>query len=197
MVRTLAALVAAQLFLARGDLLAQGPVRWSGYIQARETYRDGPGLTGSINRARLSASGGGAKDVTWRVQGEFRTGSVGIQDYGGDSTRFGLDVSLEYRGATFRAEYVTQHRDDVEIDDEGWYAQGACRVVPWMLLVLKLEDFDRDGISLGSRNNATTGGVNVEFPGGKVRLLVNYVSREAGEPGNRTDTVLGQAQVKF
>jgi hypothetical protein len=78
--------VAAQLFLVRGDLLAQGPVRWSGYIQARETYRDGPGLTGSINRARLSASGGGAKDVTWRVQGEFRTGSVGILDYGGDST---------------------------------------------------------------------------------------------------------------
>jgi phosphate-selective porin len=269
-----------------------------------------PGLTGSINRARLSASGGGAKDVTWRVQGEFRTSSVGtgrasvslqdayvryqpgalgiqagqfktpftrefitsladietadrstvvdslapkrdigvmadyafgsdatvfvgvfngegqnitantdssllmvgritgrpipfltlganVADYGGDSPRFGLDVSLEYRGATFRAEYVTQHRDDVEIDDEGWYAQGACRVVPWMLLVLKLEDFDRDGISLGSRNNATTGGVNVEFPGGKVRLLVNYVSREAGEPGNRTDTVLGQAQVKF
>ena len=108
-----------------------------------------------------------------------------------------MDVTLEYMGATVRAEYVTQQRDDVEIDDEGWYAQGAYRVVPWMQLVLKLEDFSRDGISLGSRNSATTGGVNVEFPGGKVRLLVNYVSREIGEPGNRTDTVIGQAQVRF
>ena len=35
------------------------------------------GLTGSINRARLTASGGVAKNVTWRIQGEFRTGSVG------------------------------------------------------------------------------------------------------------------------
>jgi phosphate-selective porin len=52
-------------------------VRWSGYIQARETYRDDVGLTASINRARLTAAGGGAKDVTWRVQGEFRSGSVG------------------------------------------------------------------------------------------------------------------------
>ena len=69
--------MAAHLLLAPVALLAQGPVRWSGYIQARESYRDGAGLSGSINRARLSASGGGAKDVTWRVQGEFRTGSVG------------------------------------------------------------------------------------------------------------------------
>ena len=310
MLRTLAALVAAHFLLAPVALLAQGPVRWSGYIQARESYRDGPGLSGSINRARLSASGGGAKDVTWRVQGEFRTGSVGtgrasvsLQDayvrykpgafgvqagqfktpftrefitsladietadrstvvdslapkrdigvmadyafgsdatvflgvfngegqnitsnadsslmvvgritgrpvpfltlgvnvagYGGDSTRYGVDVSIEYMGAIFRAEYVGQNRDLVDVDDEGWYALGAYRVVPWMQLVLKQEDFSRDGISFGSRNSATTGGVNVEFPGGKVRVLVNYISREIGEPGTRTGTVLGQAQVKF
>jgi hypothetical protein len=30
-------------------------VRFAGYIQARETYRDGVGLTGSLNRARLAA----------------------------------------------------------------------------------------------------------------------------------------------
>jgi len=39
--------------------------------------RDGVGLTGSLNRARLAAYGSAAKDVTWRIQGEFRTGSVG------------------------------------------------------------------------------------------------------------------------
>src|SRR5690348_11826389 len=52
-------------------------VRISGYLQARETYRDGVGLTGSINRARLAVAGGGAKNLTWRIQGEFRTGAVG------------------------------------------------------------------------------------------------------------------------
>ena len=57
---------------------SSGPaVRFTGYVQARETYRDGVGLTGSINRARLTAFGNAAKDVTWRVQGEFRTGSAG------------------------------------------------------------------------------------------------------------------------
>ena len=53
------------------------PVKLSGYIQAREVYQSNVGLTGSINRARLSASGGLVQGATWRVQGEFRTGSVG------------------------------------------------------------------------------------------------------------------------
>ena len=51
-----------------------------------------------------------------------------MADYGGDSTRYGVDVSIEYMGAIFRAEYVTQNRDGVDIDDEGWYAQSAYRV---------------------------------------------------------------------
>lgn len=56
---------------------APSPVKLSGYIQAREVYQSNIGLTASINRARLSASGGIVQGVTWRVQGEFRTGSVG------------------------------------------------------------------------------------------------------------------------
>ena len=53
------------------------PVKLSGYIQAREVYQSEIGLTSSINRARLAASGGILEAVTWRIQGEFRTGSVG------------------------------------------------------------------------------------------------------------------------
>jgi phosphate-selective porin len=53
------------------------PVRLSGYIQAREVYQSEIGLTSSINRARLAASGSVIEAVTWRIQGEFRTGSVG------------------------------------------------------------------------------------------------------------------------
>ena len=56
---------------------ASSGVKLSGYLQARETWQKGLGLTGSINRARLTAAGGIATDFTWRVQGEFRSGNVG------------------------------------------------------------------------------------------------------------------------
>lgn len=57
---------------------AAGPsVKLSGYIQAREVYQSKIGVTSSINRARLAASGSLIEAVTWRIQGEFRTGSVG------------------------------------------------------------------------------------------------------------------------
>lgn len=52
-------------------------VKLSGYIQAREIYQRRVGLTGSINRARLAAAGGVIQAVSWRIQGEFRTGTVG------------------------------------------------------------------------------------------------------------------------
>jgi hypothetical protein len=286
------------------------PVRFTGYVQVRETYREGVGFNASINRARLSAYGTVAKDVTWRIQGEFRTGSVGtgkasvaLQDgyvrykpgqlgiqagqfktpftrefltsladvetadratvvdslapkrdlgvmvdyaigsvstlmlgafngegqnvtantdstllwvgratvrpiafltlganfaaYGSDSTRYGVDAAVEYLGAAFEGEYIGQHRDSGGLDDNGWYAQGTYRVLPWVQLVVKQEDFRRSEISEALHNIATTGGVNVEFGGGKVRLLTNYVSRKIGTPGTRKAQLITQAQVKF
>lgn len=61
----------------RSQVPAPSPVKLSGYIQAREVYQSNIGLTASINRARLTASSGIVQGVTWRVQGEFRTGSAG------------------------------------------------------------------------------------------------------------------------
>jgi hypothetical protein len=52
-------------------------VKLSGYIQGRETYQEGPGLTATINRARLAAAGSVNGGISWRIQGEFRTGNVG------------------------------------------------------------------------------------------------------------------------
>jgi phosphate-selective porin len=52
-------------------------VKLSGYIQVREVYQSKIGLTSSLNRARLAVSGKVIDAVTWRIQGEFRTGSVG------------------------------------------------------------------------------------------------------------------------
>ena len=63
--------------------------------------------------------------------------------------------------------------------------------------MVKQEDFRRSAVTLGSRNRATTGGVNVDFPGGKVRLTGDYVSRKTGDPGQRQGTLIAQAQVKF
>jgi hypothetical protein len=62
---------------AQSPAPAPSPVRIGGYLQARETWQENVGLTASINRARLTASGSIVDGVTWRVQGEFRTGNVG------------------------------------------------------------------------------------------------------------------------
>ena len=69
--------------------------------------------------------------------------------------------------------------------------------LPWVQLVLKQEDFRRSEISEALRNRGTTGGVNVEFGGGMVRLLADYVSRKIGTPGTRKSQLITQAQVKF
>jgi hypothetical protein len=60
-----------------GQSPSSAAVRLSGYIQAREVYQRRIGLSASINRARLAASGSVIDGVSWRIQGEFRTGSVG------------------------------------------------------------------------------------------------------------------------
>ena len=126
----------------------------------------------------------------------YVTFGANIADYAGDSTRFGVDVSFEH-GRDGKAEYLAQRRDGVEIDDKGWYALAAYRVAPWLQLMFRQEEFRRSAISPGSRNRATTAGANFDFPGGKVRLTANYVSRKIGEPGVRQGTLVAQAQIKF
>lgn len=74
-------LVCGLALLAGPASAQQGPgapaVRLSGYLQARETWQERVGLTGTINRARLAASGSVGPGFSWRLQGEFRTGNVG------------------------------------------------------------------------------------------------------------------------
>lgn len=70
-------------------------------------------------------------------------------------------------------------------------------MIPWVQLVLKQEEFERPAISATLHNRATTGGVNVEFGSGKVRLLADCVSRKIGTPGTRTGMLITQAQIKF
>lgn len=69
--------LSGQYTAATPSQAGSSPVKLSGYIQAREVYQSNIGLTSSINRARLAASGAVVEAVTWRIQGEFRTGSIG------------------------------------------------------------------------------------------------------------------------
>lgn len=80
-----------------------------------------------------------------------------------------VDAAVQYFSAGLKGEYVGQHRDRGALDVKGWYVQASYRVLPWVQLVAKREDFRRSSINAAVRNRATTGGVNVEFEGGKVR----------------------------
>src|SRR5919107_757480 len=292
---------------------SQPAVKLSGYIQGRETYQDNVGLTGTINRARLAAAGSALEGVTWRIQGEFRTGSartgnpsVSLQDayvrwtrnslgvqlgqfktqftrefitsltevetadratvvdslapkrdiglmaeyalggrltvsagvfngegqnitansdssllgvarityrpipylvlglnaarYFADSTRYGVDANVEAPWIILRGEYIGQHRDIADNeDDKGWYALAAAPVRPWLQPVFKVEWFDRPGIaSAGTlKNRAWTAAVNL-FPWGRAtRFTLEYVARKVGDPGTRKSFALAQAQVVF
>jgi phosphate-selective porin len=301
------------------ELAAQAPssatpsVKLSGYIQGRETYQEGVGLTATINRARLAASGSVAGDLSWRIQGEFRTGNVGtgrasvsLQDayirwtrkslgvqvgqfktpftrefitslaeletadrstvvdslapkrdiglmadyaiggratvtagifngegqnvtantdsalmgvarvtfrpvpylvlganvarYFSDSTRYGADAGVESPWIVLRGEYVGQHRDELDSDDDGgWYALAAAPLRPWLQPLFKLEWFDRPGVApTGTlKNRAWTAGVNL-FPWGRTaRFTLEYISRKIGDPGTRRGFGLAQAQLVF
>jgi len=115
------ALAGLLLFLLASDALAQTPaptsassVKLSGYVQARETYQENLGLTGSINRARLAAAGSATGNITWRIQGEFRTGSVGtgkasvsLQDAYARWAKNGVGVQVGQFKTPFTREFIT------------------------------------------------------------------------------------------
>jgi phosphate-selective porin len=53
------------------------PVKLGGYLQARLAFQRGVGMTATLNRARLNATGTIAGGFSYRIQGEFRTGNAG------------------------------------------------------------------------------------------------------------------------
>lgn len=72
------------LVMLTGGLAAQSPTpapstpaKLGGYLQTRLSYTKDVGMTATINRARLQATGTIATGFSYKVQGEFRTGSPG------------------------------------------------------------------------------------------------------------------------
>ena len=117
--------------------------------------------------------------------------------YSADSLRYGADVTLEQSGVMVRGEVLGQRKRGRPRDDFGWYALATCRVVTWLQLVAKQEDFQRPSLGQARRISATTVGVNVELPGGRTRILLAAVSRAAGFPRVRRNTAISQLQLRF
>ena len=127
----------------------------------------------------------------------FLTVAAEVARYNRDSTRYGADGSLEWRGIILRGEYLAQQRPLKRPVDWGFFGLAAYRVEPWLQLVLKRERFQRPAIGTAQYNAATTGGINVDLPGGRTRVIADYVSRRIAFPGAVTRTLITQLQVRF
>lgn len=127
----------------------------------------------------------------------FATLAGSVARYGSDSTRYGAEASIDHRGLGLRGELIGQHRPDLARDDQGWFALATYRLLPWLQLVGKQEDFQRPARGLARRMSATTAGANVDLPGGRTRFLANFISRTTGFPRVWRRFVILQAQVRF
>ena len=154
---------------------------------------EGQNLTANTDSSAL-----GVARVTYRAIPYLVLG-VNAARYFGDSTRYGVDANVESPWIILRGEYIGQHRDLIDVDDDtGWYGLAAAPVRPWLQPVFKVEEFERSGVAPGaSKNRAWTAGVNL-FPWGRAtRFTLEYVSRKVGDPGVRKGLGLAQAQVIF
>jgi phosphate-selective porin len=154
---------------------------------------EGQNVTGNPDSSALGVARLVVRPVPFLVVG------TNVARYFEDSTRYGVDASLESPWVILRAEYVGQHRDQRTTgDDEGWYALAAAPLRPWLQPVLKYEWFNRPSVALeAQKNRAWTAGMNL-FPWGKsTRFTLEYLTRKVGEPGVSKSQVLAQAQVIF
>lgn len=155
---------------------------------------NGEGQNGTAN---TDSSALGVARVTYRPIPYLVLG-VNAARYFADSTRYGVDASVESPWIILRGEYIGQHRDLADTaDDKGWYALAGAPVRPWLQPVFKYEWFDRPGSAGTLKNRAWTAGVNLYPWGRTTRLTLEYLSRKVGDPGVRKSLGLAQAQVIF
>jgi hypothetical protein len=127
----------------------------------------------------------------------YLTVAAEVARYNRDSTRYGADGSVEWRGFILRGEYIAQQRRLKRPVDWGFFGLASYRATPWLQLVLKRERFQRPAIGSALYTAATTGGVNVDLPGGRTRIMADYVARRIAFPGTATRTLITQLQVRF
>ena len=118
--------------------------------------------------------------------------------FGGDSARVGGELELAWRGAWLRAEAIAQEIDGRERRDEGWYALAGYRVFPSWSVVARQEDLLRPALNAArSRYRATTLGLMWEPPGGRIKGLLDYVERSAGQDPAKSHAWIAQIQGRF
>ena len=118
--------------------------------------------------------------------------------FGGDSARVGGELELAWRGGWLRAEAIAQEVDGRERRDEGWYALAGYRVFPSWSLVARQEDLLRPALPAArSRHRATTLGLMWEPSGGRIKGLLDYVERSAGQDPAKSHAWIAQIQGRF
>lgn len=157
---------------------ASTPARLGGYLQTRITDQNDVGMTATINRARLQATGTIATGFSYRIQGEFRTGnalraaSVSLTDAFIRYSRQSVGVQVGQFKTPFAWEYLTSISD--------------------------VETLDRSTVvdSLAPKRDI---GLMGDYQAGKYALFSAGVFNGEGvnTTSNRDSTVLGVARAAF
>ncbi len=153
------------------------PVKLGGYMQARLAYQKDVGLTATLNRARLQATGTIATNFSYRLQAEFRTGNVGTGRASASLTdayirwaHKSLGVQVGQMKTPFTREYITS--------------------------IAEIEALDRSTAvdSLAPKRDI---GIQADYQAGKHLFLTAGVYNGEGQnvTANRDSTALGVARL--
>jgi hypothetical protein len=177
--------------------------KWDTGVMAQ--YQPGPLLAASVgvfNGEGMNANVN--RDSTVLVVGRLALRPIAQLDaaaslaaYGPDSSRYETDVSLSQAGLVLRGELLGQGRRGGSRDDLGWLVLASYRVLPWMRLVAREEDFQRPSLGTARRITATTAAVDLDLPGGGRRAIAEYLIRKSGPSHAAARSLLAQLQVKF
>jgi len=198
------------------------------FISYRFAYLNGTGINKSDDNkfkdivARLVIS-----PFEWlKIGGSFRTGKIGKIPVSGETqierTRFGGDLSFEYKNIIIQGEYVagedigtvptgggcgkSTSDDDTEKANKSGYMVQAMYMTPWRIQpIVKYQTFDPNeksyiyqGVSQDFVQNTMTLGINY-FLNDWTRIQINYIynAEETANDEYKNDALLIQVQAKF
>lgn len=149
------------------------PAKLGGYLQTRLAYTKNVGMTATVNRARLQATGTIATGFSYKVQGEFRTGSpargasVSLTDAFIRWSHQALGVQVGQFKTPFTWEYLASLADIESLDratvvdslapkrDIGFMAD--YQLLPQLLISAGV--FNGEGINVTANRDSTVLGV--------------------------------------
>jgi len=156
---------------------------------------NGEGQNSTVNRDSVAML---VARIVARPIPQLALGANATRD-GADSSRWGVEANAEELGAVVRSEYLVRHRRGraSDQDDFGWYVFGGYRVMRFVQLIGRQEDFQRPSYGISRRVRATTLGVNLDLAPNRVKLLLEGVRRMSGANQTRVDAFIAQLQARF